>query len=422
MNKRIFQLIIAVLMGIFSANAALACRYNVRETGFVDLGIEPYRLFYVVDNATPADAIATFKTVSAGLLAESNIHPEILNVETQQKHPALKHVKLLKIDSYPAAILISPDEPLLPPERASIAIPISKPGQPLEQTIEAALKRILDSPVRKKLIAQISTNYGAVLLFKGPDAEQNIAAEQAANDAVKTIEEQMDFLPKAIAHPPVTLVVDHNQLDSEEILLWSMTLTPAEVNQPHAAVIYGRGRWLGPMFIGEQIDERNLSEILFVVGNDCECGLDYRWLQGTMLPAPWTTKTRELVAKDLGFDPENPMIMAEMARILGRGGAFYPSTPYGYQELEIDVEPVDEAIEPETTGTEPNIPAPIKQIAPHDANIPKLPPVGEPNAIVAPPLPEEQQPLMQITILPFAGAAVIIFIIGIVIVIRANRK
>jgi len=192
------------------------------------------------------------------------------------------------------------------------------------------------------LVKNVAISYATVLLIEGPDPNENAKALAAVEGAIKAIEEQMDFLPKAIANPPSMVVIDHNSLEAERVLLWSMTLTPEDVNRPHAAVIYGRMRWLGPMFDGEHIDEQNLAEILFVVGNDCECGLDYRWLQGTMLPNRWAAKTREVVAENLGFDPENPMIQMEMARILGRGGAYYPSTPYGYQELEIEMSPADD--------------------------------------------------------------------------------
>jgi hypothetical protein len=150
--------------------------------------------------------------------------------------------------------------------------------------------------------------------------------------------------------------MDSNSLADERILLWSIGLEPNDVNEPHAIIIYGRARWIGPLFKGEQITEDDLASVLFVIGADCECGFDYRWLQGTMLPAKWDQKTHERAVESLGFDPESPMIKMEIGSIIGRGmGCYsYPGMPpagapgaYGYQEL---------IIEPETDVQDPQAP------------------------------------------------------------------
>jgi hypothetical protein len=157
----------------------------------------------------------------------------------------------------------------------------------------------------------------------------------------------MEFLPKPITHPPELVVMDSNSLADERILLWSIGLEPKDVNEPHAIIIYGRARWIGPLFKGEQITEDDLASVLFVIGADCECGFDYRWLQGTMLPAKWDQKTHERAVESLGFDPESPMIKMEIGSIIGRGmgGYSYPGMApagapgaYGYQELIIESE------------------------------------------------------------------------------------
>ena len=90
------------------------------------------------------------------------------------------------------------------------------------------------------------------------------------------------------------------------------------------------------MFEGEAVTEENLTAILAVIGDDCECGLDQRWLQGTMLPAKWDASAQELIAKDLGYDPESPMVKMEIASIVRRGYSYYPSVPFGYEEIVVE--------------------------------------------------------------------------------------
>jgi hypothetical protein len=343
------------LFGSFCMHSALACRYNVRETGFVDLGAEPYVLCGYVDGNTPADIKTGLRQISDEVLAESNVIVRVIDTDRQKDHPAMKHFDANDV-SGPSAVLISPDGQIL-------RVSITQPGQPFEKVFRAALNRILSSPKRLELLLKVSRAYGVVLLIEGPDAAQNEKAKQAALAAIEQVKSQMELMPKPIAHPPELVVMDSNSLADERILLWSIGLEPKDVNEPHAIIIYGRARWIGPLFKGEQITEDDLASVLFVIGADCECGFDYRWLQGTMLPAKWDQKTHERAVESLGFDPESPMIKMEIGSIIGRGmgGYSYPGMPtggasgaYGYQELII--EPETDAQAPRAPGGDPQAP------------------------------------------------------------------
>ena len=78
----------------------------------------------------------------------------------------------------------------------------------------------------------------------------------------------------------------------------------------------------------------NLAQVLSIIGADCECGFDHRWLQGTMLPARWDESLQQRVATGLGFDPESPLIRMEMVSIVrrGMGGFDAAGVPLGYRE------------------------------------------------------------------------------------------
>jgi len=323
-SRLILALCACSVVGVLPASA---CRYNVRETGFVDLGIEPYVLCFYVDANTPAELAGKLRRISDEVLAGSNILPRLVDIDKQKGHPAIKHLDSAGL-SVPAGVLISPDGQSLP-------VPLSQPGQSLEQTLRGALDKILFSPKRKELLKAVAKAYGVVLVVEGPDPARNAEAKKAASAAIEHVKSQMDYMPKPVKYPPELVVLDAKSLAGEQVLLWSLGLEAKDVNEPHAIVLYGRARWIGPLFKGDQITMEDLASVLFIVGADCECGFDYRWLQGTMLPAKWTRKLHELAVDSLGFDPESPMIKMEIGSIVGRGmrGYYYAGAPYGYREL-----------------------------------------------------------------------------------------
>ncbi len=386
------------ILGCSQTDYAFACRYNVRETGFVDLRIEPYYLFGYIRDVTGAEVVSRFEQVAEVGLENSNIDFEIINIDHQKDHPAMKLLDLQQVKSLPAAVLVSPDGQTYP-------ISLTEPERSFEETLRSALEDILSSPKREEILREVIKTYGVVLLIEGTDKKENTRARKAASDAIELISSQMEMMPKPIAHPPVLIVMNQESLSDEEILLWSMGLDGEKLSEPHAAVLYGRSRWMGPMFKGEEIDEENLASVLFVIGADCECGFDYRWLQGTMLPARWTDKMQEQVAENLGFDPENPMIKMEISSIIRRGSYSYPGVPFGYQEL---------VVEPDSnTGADQNSLNQVEDITIPESN--QVEPVAENN-----PLAEATSPLRNAIFL-LVGICVLVLTSGIVILVRAKK-
>ncbi|UCG55746.1 MAG: hypothetical protein JSU70_12845 [Phycisphaerales bacterium] len=386
------------IAGCLHAGSAIACRFNVREIGFVDLGIEPYYLVGYVNKDTPAEVNESLEETSYAALMDSNIQIEMVDVDNQKDHAAFKYVGLHKIESFPAAVLVSPDGQSLP-------VSISEPDKPFKETLWSALDDILSSPTREQINRKVVESYGVVLLIEGTDAEENQRAKLAASKAIENIAEHMDMLPKPIANPPVLIVLDPDSLSEERVLLWSMGLGMEKSDKPRAAVLYGKARWIGPMFEGEAVTEENLTAILAVIGDDCECGLDQRWLQGTMLPARWDEQAQELIAKDLGYDPENPMIKMEIASIVRRGYSYYPSVPFGYEEISVEPPPPDSPaqirdLEAQSDATQvselvvaeppsPNLPSGVRDTeAESDATLAAQQIVAQPHA---PNLPSEVQ-------------------------------
>ena len=86
--------------------------------------------------------------------------------------------------------------------------------------------------------------------------------------------------------------------------------------KPVAFVVYGKGRIMGELINYESIALGDVFKLLSIIGADCECGLDRKWLFGYQVPLNWPKQTRQDLSNTLGFDVDNPMVLTEMSRIL----------------------------------------------------------------------------------------------------------
>ena len=57
----------------------LACRFNVRDVGFVDLGSEPYRLFIFIPDGSPKSEIELLRSTAYATFLDSNVKATVLN-------------------------------------------------------------------------------------------------------------------------------------------------------------------------------------------------------------------------------------------------------------------------------------------------------------------------------------------------------
>jgi len=331
----------------FGVDTAEACKYNVRDTGFVYLGTRPYYMYGYVRGDTPEEIVTSFKDISYAVLVDTNVRVEIINIDEHKEHPGIKHIDLEQIESFPTAVVVSPDG-------QSLSVSVTEADQPFKRSLLTGLEDIVSSVKRDEIIQQVSEVYAAVLLFEGPEKEENKRAREASVEGIEAITRQMRLLPKAVAEPPVLIEVSREEFSSEKVLLWSLGLEAKDINEPCAAVIYGRARWIGPLMRGKQISANVVANILYIIGADCECGLDRSLMQGTMLPVRWGEEVQGKVARSLGFDPENPMIKMEINRILRMGASSYPGVPFGYQELVVsfDDDSNSEPNEPEIDANE----------------------------------------------------------------------
>lgn len=306
---------VATLAFLFcGVTTSLACRFNVRDVGFVDLGSKPYRLYCHVERDTPQELISQIEDISVAALLDSNIEPEVVNVDHQDAHPS--HAYVNSAAKLPIAALVSPD---------GRSIPITLLDDSKSSSAEflwTTFESLYESPSRDKVMESVLNTYGAVILLEGADPAENQKARAAAEKSIAAIAKLIrdEKLEKEIKNPPVLHVLPRTDASRERITLWGMGI---DVNEPGAqvAMLYGRGRKIGKTLKGAQLNDQTVHAVLNTIGLSCECGLDRSWMQGGMIPLKWGDDIQSQVAKHLGFDPESPAIKMEMSQILSKGGA-----------------------------------------------------------------------------------------------------
>ena len=327
--------------------AADACRYTVRDVGFADLGNERYTFFCFVDEQVSTERAKQLGQAAGALLGDSNVRFELVNLAGGD-HPQAK--RLAKRESgVPAGLLLSPDGELA----WTVTFPAAKPDNPEWSFLASAVS----SPIRNELIKKLIPAYAVILFVEGTDAAQTRRARVAVSDAIKAITPLMPQMPKPVDHPPEMVVVPTERIAEESVLMWSLGLDTEPVPEPQAVVLMGRGRRVGQPMRGGLVTRTALQESLAVVGQDCECGLDRVWMQGERFPLSWGRTEKTAAFKELGFDPDNPQVKAEISRIITRGPNSRPSgstqtassnfdqLALGYSEelIEIETEPMVQA-------------------------------------------------------------------------------
>tara|TARA_B100001123_G_scaffold300981_1_gene335856 strand:- start:236 stop:1429 length:1194 start_codon:yes stop_codon:yes gene_type:complete len=302
---------LALIFACLISIDALACRFNVRDVGFVDLGSEPYRLFIFVPEGTPTSEMELLESTAYATYLDSNVKASVLSPKDAFKGKAAQFVPRELTQAQ--AVLVSPDG------KQSLPVKLSAEGKPLAVSAWDGLESVFDSERRNSVISKVYEHYCVILIMEGKNIEENQRIRDLANRVVKSISGQMDKLEKEIREPPVVEIISIKDFNSEKAFLWSMGIT--EISEtPQVAILYGRGRMIGPVLRDERLDERSLKAIVNTIGLNCECGLDRKWMQGTMVPQKWDEDLQKRFANQLGFDPESPAIRLEMSQILAKGG------------------------------------------------------------------------------------------------------
>jgi len=245
----------AILLSL-AASDLLACRYTVRDIGFVDLGPPPYRLRIHTEAGTAGPIEAAARMHAA--LSDTNIAVEVVLADRKED---------LKVPFLPAAVLQSADGSrlLLPPFEA---------GEAKRIIGEAVL-----SPARERILGGIVDSFCVILLIRGDDPARGVISKSI--DRVTPLLHAMD---KPHDRPPVVVEIPEDSLSEERVLLWSLGVDPESGNSPLAVLLYGKGRRMGPVLAGPSLTEDAIIRLFRLIGTDCECGLD---LERFEHPAPF---------------------------------------------------------------------------------------------------------------------------------------
>lgn len=349
--------VIAVVLANLLAMQAFACRYSVRDTGFVDLGDEPYRLV-LSGQLPPVGRI--YAQLAARTFRNANIH--LVTPDTS----APGESALLLQDATGRTLELA----------RGAAVP-TETG-----TVTTLLEGVALSPARSEIQELALKSMAVLVVVDGTNAAGNARVLVSAEEAIRSISRGMASLPKPAGAAPALVRIPMARQAQERITLWGLGFDPAAASDPRVAIIFGRGRRLGAPLEGAWVTRTALEERLGVIGQDCECDLDRAWMKGPLLPARWPESRQQQAVLALGFDPENPMVRTEISLIVLRGqgsgqrrAAPRSATTLGYSEGTID--DIAPPVADQSTLPRPSSPAPDGLIA-----SPSIPP---PNDSMEPP-------------------------------------
>lgn len=318
--------VIVVCLLAANASTASACRYNVREIGFVDAGQPRFRLAVFVHGDEQKDWLPGFQQSAGRILGPSNVTWDVVDEIQAAAAPDLRHRAQLG--------------PRLPGGMVSASG--REDGWPIflhfpAPELDTRLTSLVASPARAQILQAAIETYGAVLLLRGEDERANAAARSLANDAIKVTEATLADLPKRIGLGPRLVECDPS-LPEEQIIAWSLGVNGKALAQPVIAVIYGRGRLAGPALRGDTLTSEKLRDQLALPGADCECIMDHAWMTAGSIPLAVSAAEETRIAVALGYDPAAASVKAEVLQILQtqaaiaadparRGGGGYRETP-----------------------------------------------------------------------------------------------
>ena len=321
---------IAVACALLSAIAgeAGACKYSVRDVAFVDILPDPYHVYIHVGADTSAETRADIAAAAAAVFLDANVTGEVVDVGVDPDHLSACDVA----GPLPRMVLVSPDG-------RTMSLPLGETPNPSTDDIWAAIESVATSRTRRQIRRRMFDAHSIILLVEGASADGNRRAARIAADATERVRDGMDQLPKPIAKPPYTVVITADRSAEEAVLLWSLGIERAHENDAYVVALFGRMRRLAGVLTVPGATEDALFKMLDLVGQDCECTLDRAWMQGMMVPHYWDTQDETLALESLDFDPGNPLVIAEVGRIVNRPSILTDSPTdsgdgaFGYTEL-----------------------------------------------------------------------------------------
>lgn len=325
---------------LWAVTQVLSCPYSIRDSGFIIRDPVPYRLIWLSHGAAPEALAATqllHDKIAAQVFDEANVRPELLDTKREPQHPLRS-----KLESLATAdgqvFLAAPDDRVTEP-------PLS-PASIMEKALTELFQQTVDSPKRREIVQEIITHWCVVVVVEGADPAQSAAVARAAAAAADQL---VGFKPEMgdpiqAAPPVVRLRADD---PDERITRWSVGLEEGDLRETRAAILFGKGRRVGPVLTAAQATEGRFLELFRLLGKNCTCTADPTWLLGPALPLKWGRDLRQQVRVALGFDPDNPNVAATLSGVWKNfrardsalvPGETVPDPTTGYMEFNLQQE------------------------------------------------------------------------------------
>jgi len=306
----------AVAFCLLFPGFATACKYSVRDVGFVALDQKYYELRLITSGEMSEEELSQMEQQLSSLLRDTNILVTIAGVESgettqkeREQFQKSKQTVAFLVDRFS----MKESEQTF---RELFLQPINLADQ---QAVSEMVWSLSRSTLRDKILEASLKAHSVLLVVEGTGEEANQSAWQLGKQVSADVKETLPDLPKLIEQPTVILNVSTEERQEERVLLWSMGCRIDDETTTYVLPLFGRGRLLGEPLLVPGTSATELVTILGYVGQDCECELDRSWMQGKMFPHRWDEGIQEQAAKTLGFDPGNPLVMTEITRILARG-------------------------------------------------------------------------------------------------------
>ena len=333
--------ITALLLPLIVVSAALACRYTVRDIGFVRLADPVITLLLINSDASP-DRVSD-------ALNDLPLTVRSLDADHAPEHPAVK--------------LRTPETTAFLMDDKGRLLPVKDP---------LTLGR---SPLAMELADQAATTFAFVMLLEGGSPEDMAVAREEVDRLQGRLQAIEEHLPRPLGHPLDIRTLSPEQQRRDAPLLWSLGVD-LPVQAPTVLIAYGRARRAGDPVVVDRVTRAEaageLIAQLALVGESCECDTSRAWTLEPVGMVPWARDTHSKASSALGFDSESPMVRAEVVRILDRGSSERPKTenrPDSLEELllgygETSLDPVGPApnlarVEP-AQDTRAAPPAPVR--------------------------------------------------------------
>lgn len=184
---------------------------------------------------------------------------------------------------------------------------------------QSVFERLFGSPTISRLRRKAIPSFVQIVVFNVGDDRSIERAKSTVDEAVKAIKRIEPMLPRPLSRPIDVIHVSAEELANEALLGWCLGINNEPHVEPAVAVVYGRAKLAGKVLRGDNISSRELLSQLALVGESCECETDRSWNDELVLPFYWPTEFRKTASSSLGFDPESPLVQAEIARIIQRG-------------------------------------------------------------------------------------------------------